>query len=43
MCSVTNEADSFESAPVAAAREQMLTAGNVPASQQPSSCADKQH
>ena len=32
MISVINEAESFESAPVAAARERMVTAGNVPAS-----------
>ena len=32
MGSVVNEADPFESAPVAAAQERMLTAGNVPAS-----------
>ena len=32
MWSVKNEAESFESAAVAAAREQMLTACNVPAS-----------
>ena len=32
MISVINEAESFESAPVAAARERMVTACNVPAS-----------
>ena len=32
MTSVTNEAVSFEAAPVAAEQEQMLTAGNAPAS-----------
>ena len=32
MISAINEAESFESAPVAAAQERMLTAGNVPAS-----------
>ena len=32
MGSVINEAESFESAPVAAARERMVTACNVPAS-----------
>ena len=35
MWSVKNEAESFESAAVAAAREQMLTACNVPASAEP--------
>ena len=35
MISVVNEAESFESAAVAAAREQMLTACNVPASAAP--------
>ena len=32
MISAINEAEPFESAPVAAAQERMLTAGNVPAS-----------
>ena len=32
MVSVINEAEPVESAPAAAARERMLTAGNVPAS-----------
>ena len=35
MWSVKNEAESFESAAVAAAREQMLTACNVPAATEP--------
>ena len=35
MCSVKNEAESFESAAVAAVREQILTVCNVPASAEP--------